>query len=76
MGILLDGGWYRSDDESNYLGTYTFENLGAFEASRPRSYTRRTGDPTIDYFHLQAGIYIQDDIKLRKSLTLTPGLRY
>lgn len=76
MGILLDGGWYRSDDESNYLGTYTFENLEAFEAGRPRSYTRRIGDPTIDYFHLQAGIYVQDDIKLRKNLTLTPGLRY
>ena len=76
MGVLLDGGWYHSDDASNYLGTYTFESLEAFDAGRPRSYTRRIGDPTIDYFHLQSGIYIQDDIKLRKNLTITPGLRY
>jgi hypothetical protein len=76
MGVLLDGGWYHSDDATNYLGTYTFESLEAFEAGRPRSYTRRLGDPTIDYFHLQSGIYIQDDIKLRKNLTITPGLRY
>ncbi|HYN10386.1 MAG TPA: TonB-dependent receptor [Vicinamibacterales bacterium] len=76
IGVLLDGGSYRSDDASNYLGTYTFESLEAFEAGRPRSYTRRIGDPTISYFHLQSGIYIQDDIKLRKNLTITPGLRY
>jgi hypothetical protein len=76
MGVLLDGGWYHSDDATNYLGTYTFESLSAFEAGRPRSYTRRIGDPTIDYFHLQGGIYLQDDIKLRKNLTLTPGVRY
>ena len=76
MGVLLDGGWYHSDDETNYLGTYTFENLEAFEAGRPRSYTRRTGDPSIEYSNVQGGIYFQDDIKLRKNLTLTPGLRY
>jgi len=75
-GVLLDGGWYRSDDATNYFGTYTFENLEAYEAGRPRSFTRRVGDPLITYFHLQGGLYIQDDIKLRKNLTITPGLRY
>ena len=44
-GILVDGGSVRSDDTSNYLGTYTFESLAAYEAGRPRSYTRRIGDP-------------------------------
>ena len=39
---------WRSDDTSNYLGTYTFESLDAYEAGRPRSYTRRIGDPNID----------------------------
>ncbi len=75
-GIVLNGGSYRSDDTSNYLGTYTFESLAAFEAGTPRSYTRRIGDPNIDYFNLQAGAYIQDDIRVRKGLTLSPGLRY
>jgi hypothetical protein len=75
-GIVLDGGWHRSDDGSNYLGTYTFESLEAFEAGRARTYTRRIGDPTIRYFNLQAGVYVQDDIRVRKSLTFSPGLRY
>jgi hypothetical protein len=76
MGVVLNGGSYRSDDTSNYLGTYTFESLEAFEAGLPRSYTRRIGDPHINYWNLQAGAYIQDDIRVRKGLTFSPGLRY
>ncbi|HET7697060.1 MAG TPA: carboxypeptidase regulatory-like domain-containing protein [Vicinamibacterales bacterium] len=75
-GIALDGGSYRSNDESNYLGTYTFESLEAFLAGTPRSYTQRIGDPNIRYFNMQAGWYLQDDIRVRKNLTLSPGIRY
>src|SRR5205807_8242320 len=38
--------------------------------------TRRIGDPNISYWNLQSGAYIQDDIRVRKGLTLSPGLRY
>ena len=75
-GVWLNAGSFHSDDSANYLGTYTFESLAAYEAGRPRSYTRRIGDPNIDYFNLQGACYIQDDIRVRKGLTLTPGLRY
>jgi hypothetical protein len=75
-GTLLEANWFRSDDTSNYLGTYTFESIDAYNAGRPRSYTRRIGDPRIDFVNAQAGVYIQDDIRVRKSLTLTPGVRY
>jgi hypothetical protein len=76
VGMQIDANWFRSDDTSNYLGTYTFETLEAFNAGRPRSYTQRIGDPNIRYFNLQTALYIQDDIRIRRSLTLTPGLRY
>jgi hypothetical protein len=75
-GIWLDSGWNRSDDTSNYLGTYTFESLDAFIQGRPRSFTRRIGDPNIRYRTLQGAVYVQDDIRLRKNLTLSPGVRY
>ena len=75
-GVVLYGGSYRSNDTANYLGTYTFESLAAYQAGLPRSYTRRIGDPNIDYFNLQASAYVQDDIRVRKGLTITPGLRY
>jgi len=75
-GIQLDGGTYHSDASNNYLGTYTFESREAFLAGRPRSYTQRTGDPNIKYSNLQASWYLQDDIRVRKNLTLSPGVRY
>ena len=75
-GLLMDGGWYRSDSTSNYLGTYTFDNLAAYLANQPSNYTRRVGDPAIAYGAAQGSVYIQDDIRVRKNLTLSPGLRY
>lgn len=76
VGVLADIYRYRTDTNSNYLGTYTFESLAAFEAGLPRSYTRRIGDPNVSYSMVQVGAYVQDDIRVRKNLTLSPGLRY
>ena len=75
-GIDINGTWVESNDESNYLGTYTFESIAAFDAGTPRSYTRRIGNPDLDYHNVLGAIYVQDDIRIRKNLTLSPGLRY
>ncbi len=74
-GIQLDGGWYRSDDSSNYLGTYSFESLEKYQAGEARVFTRRIGNPNISYQNLQAAFYLQDDIRISKSFTLSPGVR-
>ncbi|HEV8397289.1 MAG TPA: TonB-dependent receptor [Vicinamibacterales bacterium] len=66
----------RADDTTNYLGTYTFESPEAFEQGRPRSFTQRVGDPAIRYNNLQGGAYIQDDMRLRRNLTFSAGMRY
>jgi hypothetical protein len=75
-GISLEGYSYRSDETQNYLGTFTFSSLATYEASRPRSYTLRIGDPLIKYNNIQGSIYLQDDVRIRRNLTLTPGVRY
>jgi hypothetical protein len=75
-GVVLDAAWNRSDAASNYLGTYTFDNLQAYEAARPSNYTVRTGDPRLSYHMFQAALYVQDDIRPRKNLTLSAGVRY
>jgi hypothetical protein len=75
-GIMIEGSWFRSDDTSNYLGTYTFTSLDAFKAGMPTFYSRRVGDPTIQYSNIQVGVYVQDDIRVSRSLTLSPGFRY
>lgn len=75
-GIQLEGRHYRTDSASNYLGTYIFSSNADYEAGRPRNYTRRIGDPLIAFNHLEAAVYVQDDIRLRSDLTFSPGLRY
>jgi hypothetical protein len=66
----------RANDTTNYLGTYTFESPEAFAEGRPRSFTQRVGDPDIRYDNLQGGAYLQDDMRLRRNLTLSAGVRY
>jgi len=75
MGALVEGGSYLSDTRANYLGTFTFSSLDAYDAGRPSNYTRRLGNPLVSYAHWQAGLYIQDDWRVRKNLTLSAGVR-
>jgi hypothetical protein len=65
----------RNIQENNYLGTYTFSSLDDFNAGRPSIYNQVIGDPRVTFLSIRAGLYAQDDIKL-KGLTLSPGIRY
>jgi hypothetical protein len=75
-GVELQLSTYETNANSNYLGTYVFADLDAFNARTPRSYSRRLGDPALDYSNFQGGVYFQDDIKIRKNFTVTGGVRY
>jgi len=75
-GVQVYGDWYRANLNNNYLGTYTFSSVEAFEAGQPLLYTRSLGDPSLHFFHARIGTYFQDDIRVKKGLTLSPGVRY
>ena len=75
VGTAIDFNSFRSDEADNYLGTYTFESIETFEAGRPRSYTRRIGEPNVSYLNMQGAVYVQDDIRIRRNLSVTPGVR-
>jgi Carboxypeptidase regulatory-like domain len=75
-GMQIDGQWFRSTNSSNALGTYTFSSLDAFDAGTPVLYTQSLGNPEVQYMNLQAAFYVQDDLRIRKGLTLSPGVRY
>lgn len=75
-GLLAEGGRYRSDDWSNYFGTYTFASLADYQAGKPANFTRRLGDPNVTYSSFQLGAYWQDDWRFRKSMLLSYGVRY
>jgi hypothetical protein len=75
-GALYEYGHYRSDERQNANGTFVFSGLDAFRNQRPTTYTKRSGNPLVNYSQHELGVYLQDDFKLSKSLSLSLGLRY
>ncbi|HSL20466.1 MAG TPA: TonB-dependent receptor [Vicinamibacterales bacterium] len=75
-GFLFEAGRYRSDESRNSNGVFTFASLHAYEAARPTTYSVRVGSPLVEYSHYELGWYVQDDIRARKDLTLSVGLRH
>lgn len=75
-GVQIYADWYRANLQNNYLGTYVFSSLAAYEAGTPILYTRSIGDPVLNFFHARIGWYFQDDLRIKKGLTLSPGVRY
>lgn len=74
-GVLLEAGWWESDQRANAFGTYTFTSLENYALGRPATYTIRTGDPVVDYAQVKAGWFIQDDFRPSRTLQLSIGLR-
>ncbi len=75
-GFLLDGGSYRNDTRQNFTGTYTFTDPDSFLAGTPLQFTRRSGNPLVEYNNWDFGAYITDEVKLTKTVMLDYGVRY
>ena len=75
FGFLLEGEWVTTDQQSNYLGTFTFASLEDYAAGRPQQFSVRTGNPLIDYSQWQLGVFAQDDWRARQNLTISFGVR-
>ena len=74
-GFLLEAAQIRTDVRRNTTGTFTFSSLDAFNAGLPTTFSRNIGDPLINVSQVQAGIYLQDDYRARKDLTISAGVR-
>ena len=73
---LVEGGCYRSDNAHQLpRHLHVREPRRLRGAASPTTYTRRDGNPLVEYSHWQAGLYVQDDWRARKNLTLSVGLR-
>ena len=61
---------------SGFNGQYIYSSLAAYKANTPSEYdvTTGTGSAHVNYF--DAGIFYQDDLKVRSNLTFSYGLRY
>lgn len=79
--FLRLGGRLRATADSNlstqnFNGTYTFDSLAAFQNGTPRQLIIVTGNPLVENTFVDAGIYGEDDWKIRPNMTLSYGLRF
>jgi hypothetical protein len=70
------GGRLRATSNSslstqNFNGTYTFDSLATFQSGTPRQLIIVTGNPLIENTFVDAGLYAEDDWKLRPNMTLS-----
>ncbi|MGE5813020.1 MAG: carboxypeptidase regulatory-like domain-containing protein [Acidobacteriota bacterium] len=75
-GLLVEGGKYRSTEARNQNGVFVFPSLDAYTSGAPTTYSQMIGNPLVDYSQYQLGWYVQDDIRVRKDLTVSLGLRH
>ena len=78
----------QSNATSNFNGTFTFgatidpatgqqiSALQNFQNSKPTVFSISTGNPAISETFADAGLYAEDDWKLRQNMTLSYGLRF
>jgi hypothetical protein len=62
--------------DSNFRGTFFFTTVESFLAGRPRRFTQNQGDSRLDRPNGIYGLYVQDDWRVSRRLTLNLGLRY
>lgn len=61
---------------SGFNGNYIYSSLGAYASNSPSEYDVTAGNANSRVDLFDAGLFYQDDYKLRPNLTLSYGLRY
>lgn len=74
-GVLLDVANFREFDARNANGTFTFSSLDNFRAGRPDTFTQRLGLAETSFTYYQLGFYLQDDIRINRTLSISLGAR-
>ena len=75
------GGRYRLTRDANsttsgFNGNYIYSSLADYAANKPSEYDVTVGNANTSVSVFDAGLFFQDDYKLRPNLTLSYGLRY
>jgi hypothetical protein len=76
FGFETELGWTRTDRFDNYVGTFTFASLEDYEAGRPRQFTRRVGNPLVEYDRQEFSWFAYDEMHVREGLRVGFGVRH
>jgi hypothetical protein len=64
------------DDNTNTAGTYTFSTLQDYQALRPFSLLKQSGNGHVVFIEKVLGGFFQDEFRIRPNLQITYGVRY
>lgn len=76
IGGLFEYGRQNLKSATNQNGTYIFSSLADYVLGAASTFTQSAGTRTVSLSQFQVGGFVQDDVRLRKSLLLSVGLRY
>ncbi|MBO0719716.1 MAG: hypothetical protein J2P41_02780, partial [Blastocatellia bacterium] len=81
VGFQVEDEFYYNMTRTNFNGTYTFSTLDQYVSALAglapaTQYTVNTGDPKLRYSQYEASWYVNDDIRMKQSLTISLGLRH
>jgi hypothetical protein len=65
-----------NESTSGFNGSYTYASLNSYAAGTPSQYEVTVGTPATRVTVFDAGVFYQDDWRLRPNFTLSYGLRY
>ena len=68
--------FFHLTDSSNFGGTFTFASLAAYSAGQPELFTMNVGNPQISFAQKEYYTFVQDEVQIRPSFSLSLGLRY
>src|SRR6266478_4184017 len=78
--ITFGGGarprFFHVIDSSNFAGTFTFASLASYSAGQPELFTMNQGNPHISFAQKEYYTFVQDEVQVRPSFSLSLGLRY
>src|SRR5215472_11460573 len=76
FGLASRERYFDALNATNFGGTFRFSSLSAFNASTPYLFTQNQGNPSLSFHQIEYSSFIQDEARLRQSLSLSLGVRY
>jgi len=76
VGALFEYKYQSRFSEQNSNGIFTFSTINDFLENNPATFVQRPGVRDVNLSQYQIGAFVQDDIKVSKSLLVSLGMRY